>query len=61
MSYAAKSIVGFRVYALITGIALLFMPIQTLQHLGFEITNEHWIFIVGLLMMDSVCTMSCWE
>ncbi len=51
ISNAAKSIVAWGIYGLLTGAALLFAPDPTLQLLGFETTSEHWILVVALMLM----------
>lgn len=51
MTNAAKSVVAWGIYGLLTGMALLFQPNLTLQFLGFDTTSEHWILMVALMMM----------
>ncbi len=49
MSHAAKSILVFGVYILVMGIALLVAPNVVLGLLGFPLTTEVWIRVLGVV------------
>jgi hypothetical protein len=50
MSNLARSITVFGIYLAISGLSFVFIPNLILPLLGFSITTEVWIRVVGLLV-----------
>ena len=51
-SYAAFSVKFFGVYALLTGLNLMFAPNMLLGMFGIPLTTEVWIRVVGVLAFN---------
>jgi hypothetical protein len=51
MSYAAKSILVFGIYMVLSGLGFLADPNTPMAMFGFPTTNEPWIRVVGILMI----------
>lgn len=51
MTNPDKSFVGFGVYLSILGSLLVVAPNAPLRLLGFEPTEEHWVRVVGMLVL----------
>jgi hypothetical protein len=49
MNNAAKSILVFGIYLLLTGLTLVFLPNTLLGLFGFPAANEIWIKVFGIL------------
>ena len=51
MSKAAKTLLVFGIYLVVTGLGFLFIPNPLLSLFGFDTTTEPWIRVVGLLVL----------
>lgn len=51
MSNAAKSILVFAVYLVLAGLTFMLVPNIPLGLLGFGVTTEVWIRVVGMLLI----------
>jgi hypothetical protein len=51
MSKAAKSLLIFGIYLIITGLGFLLFPNTILSMLGFPPTTEPWIYVVGMILL----------
>ncbi len=52
MSPTARTIYAYGCYSLILGIVLLLMQDNTLTYLQFLPSDEHWVYVIGILLIS---------